>query len=234
MATQTSNLNLTKPAEGEAYSVPIVNDNMQKIDDFAGTLKATTLASGTNFNDLTVPNTGAHVLYNGSNISQMTNVPTEVASQAWPFLVECFRVGAGGSGYYTRQILHVYATSSSPVNIFVRSQSYVGSGTTWLGWEKLASRTDGVYWIDARRNNITQSNAGANYYVMTTPFPSLTGHSRRVLAMYTNNNNVIVLRSSVASDGTVTVYTWNLSNTSQTFDIIGVYAYMPDYSQIVP
>lgn len=36
MATQTTNLNLTKPAEGEAYSVPIVNENMQKIDDFAG------------------------------------------------------------------------------------------------------------------------------------------------------------------------------------------------------
>ena len=36
MATQTSNLNLTKPAEGEAYSVPVVNENMQKIDNFAG------------------------------------------------------------------------------------------------------------------------------------------------------------------------------------------------------
>lgn len=36
MATQTTNLNLTKPAESEAYSVPIVNANMDKIDEFAG------------------------------------------------------------------------------------------------------------------------------------------------------------------------------------------------------
>ena len=38
MATNTTNLNLVKPADNESYSVPIVNENMQKIDDFAGNL----------------------------------------------------------------------------------------------------------------------------------------------------------------------------------------------------
>ena len=38
MATNTSNLALTKAADGEAYSVSVVNQNLQKIDDFAGDL----------------------------------------------------------------------------------------------------------------------------------------------------------------------------------------------------
>lgn len=38
MASTTSKLGLTKPASGEAYSLDVVNTNMQKIDDFAGSI----------------------------------------------------------------------------------------------------------------------------------------------------------------------------------------------------
>ena len=38
MASTTTNLELTKPANGENYSLDVWNANMQKIDDFAGKL----------------------------------------------------------------------------------------------------------------------------------------------------------------------------------------------------
>lgn len=39
MASSTTNLSLTKPASNENYSLDVWNQNFQKIDDFAGTVK---------------------------------------------------------------------------------------------------------------------------------------------------------------------------------------------------
>lgn len=45
MATNTTNLNLVKPADGESYSVGIVNANSDKIDEFAGKQGVATLST---------------------------------------------------------------------------------------------------------------------------------------------------------------------------------------------
>ena len=148
MSSNTPNLNLVKLSGTDNFSnANGLAGNWDKVDQFAGKSKATTLASGTNFNDLLGQNTGETTLYNGSNLSQMTNTPSEVASQAWPFLLRVYRVGAGSSGYYTQQILHVYSTTGSKFNTFVRSQSYIESGTNWLDWQKLAL-TDALSTVD--------------------------------------------------------------------------------------
>ena len=85
-------------------------------------------------------------------------------------------------------------------------------------------------WMEASRTGVTQA-PGSNYWAMTTAFPAKSGFSRRVLYMETNNANVIVVRCSVNGDGTVTVYTYNLSDSNQTFNISGIYGYLADASK---
>ena len=81
--------------------------------------------------------------------------------------------------------------------------------------------------MDATRTGITQAS-GANYWTLTTIFQAKTGYSRRIMHMETTNPNVIVVRCNINADGSVTVYTYNLSSASQNFDINGVFAYLAD------
>lgn len=52
MASTTTNLGLTKPASGEAYSIDVVNGNTQKIDDFAGECLNATMGGVASINAL--------------------------------------------------------------------------------------------------------------------------------------------------------------------------------------
>ena len=52
MATNTSNLALTKSADGEAYSVSVVNGNLDKIDSFAGDILHTNQGTPTSLSAL--------------------------------------------------------------------------------------------------------------------------------------------------------------------------------------
>ena len=51
MATKTSNLNLTKPAQGDAYDVDDFNSNFKIIDDYAGTTQTNLKIMNNNINN---------------------------------------------------------------------------------------------------------------------------------------------------------------------------------------
>lgn len=68
MASTTSKLGLTKPASGEAYSIDVVNQNMQKIDDFAADLTRKTTHRGT-ANSNYISALEGQIVRNGSVVS---------------------------------------------------------------------------------------------------------------------------------------------------------------------
>jgi hypothetical protein len=88
------------------------------------------------FNNLTGNNV-ATVWYRGENLSNFTNTPSDVSSNAWPFALEVIKVGQG----YVRQILHIYAVYSggkTQIRTFVRQQTYREGTIQWGAWEEFA------------------------------------------------------------------------------------------------
>ena len=96
------------------------------------------LSSGTDLNTLVLPTNDKKIkVYRGENLSQMTNKPSGVTG-AWPFCLMLLPIG----GAYTKQILHIYGTDTTPDYVYVRTQTYLAGGVVWTDWQQSPTRAE--------------------------------------------------------------------------------------------
>lgn len=123
MATTTNNLNLTKPASGESYNLDVVNQNTQKIDDFAGVVN-------TNLSKL---NTAAAYASN-QNLDNYTTTGS-------------YHVGTDTSSSPTGAVIYgilvVYSAHDTIAQTFIRIDNMVytrvkaNASSSWSGWQDI-------------------------------------------------------------------------------------------------
>lgn len=135
----TPTINLRKPARADFVSVVNdINDNMDKIDNYAYTTneaianigKRTVLSSG-DFNTLTVTIGAENKYYYGSSIQSMTNAPTDTTG-SWSLDVI-------DMNSYCVQQLTVYGVQA--VHLYQRQQYWSGA-KTWGPWQEFALKSD--------------------------------------------------------------------------------------------
>lgn len=159
MATTTSNLGLTKAADGEAYSVTVVNQNLQKIDD-AHHLNYAKVTTQTDANACTVPRDSMTLkCWEGEDVTLLTNRPSDLTTAGWPFLLEVKHMG-----FYSSQTLYVFSSNNTIPKIYYRQQGYTGGSIVWGSWNPMIGATI--------RNTLTGAASGITqngYYVVDLP-----------------------------------------------------------------
>ena len=81
----------------------------------------------------------------------------------------------------------------------------------------LKNHSQPILWIALTRKNVSQAS-GPNYWNLGS-FPPINGYTRFVLDMRSNNSNIVATRWTLNDNENLTVYTYNLSSTNQTFDL---------------
>lgn len=95
--------------------------------------------------------------------------------------------------------------------------------------KSLYDHSQPILWKSFSRSNVSQAS-GQNYWTMGT-FPPITGYTRFVLDMRPSNNNIIATRWEINNNGSLLVYTYNLSTASQTFDLNAYCVYIKSSEQ---
>ena len=118
MSTSTSHYNLTKPANGENYSLDIWNSNMDKIDAgiWAGLRYRGTLSSSNDLNNITT---------DGLYYIQSTAPANSPSGQTviWSIFVQFSP---------SSSMVHQFIIRPASGKIFMRERS--GVGAVWLEW----------------------------------------------------------------------------------------------------
>ena len=120
MADYTTNLNLKQPGGDEDALISDINDNMTKIDNFAGSVAGyTIMSSGTDFNSLRTRSN-----YLVGNITQMSHYPT----------------GCGSSGFLHIDNYSTYIIQEFRGNLGSAHRFSYDSGSTWVAWIDMSKR----------------------------------------------------------------------------------------------
>jgi len=99
-------------------------------------------------------------VYRGESISQMINKPSDI-SASWPFCLMLLPVG----GTYTKQILHIYGTPTTPDHVYVRTQTYLSGSITWTDWQQSPTRAE----IDALNTHVPTTSTLGTLDLNTLP-----------------------------------------------------------------
>lgn len=154
MATFTPNLSLELQGGGERASLVVLNENLTKLDTFAGSMNGkfayTTMPSNTDLNTLTTRNN-----YMVGNMSQMTHAPN----------------GCGTSGFFYVDKNSSYIYQVFYGNLGSAHRFSYDSGSTWVDWFDPNSQIDPIVgaksWItSANLDNYTETGL---YMIGATP-----------------------------------------------------------------
>lgn len=152
MASTTPNIGLTLPTGAENVSRQIINDNNTKIDTAIGTLNSNitnhdiTLASISN--DLNNAVTPGIVMFNGSQVSSVSNVP--VSKGGYVLVFKC----------KDNEIIQEYITRRTEgiQNVFIR----IKAGSTWSPWEEVTLNSKTAILLDTQ--TFANAKAMCNYF----------------------------------------------------------------------
>ena len=119
MSTSTSHYNLTKPANGESYSLDVWNGNMDKIDAaiWAGLRYRGTLSPSNDLNNITTD--GIYYIQS----TAPTNSPSD-QTVIWSIFVQFSP---------SSSMVHQFIIRPAGGKIFVRERS--GISASWLPWQ---------------------------------------------------------------------------------------------------
>ena len=161
MATFTPNLNLELQGGGERASLVVLNENLTKLDTFAGDIselnninypisKGDVISSAVDFNTLTTP--GVKTIAQNSVMSSCTNRPGDIGGRLaiW---------SASGTALTTAWAAGGQMFINFVGNQYMRSANTNGSGViTWSSWELLAKYSQITPLIGSNKTWITSAN----------------------------------------------------------------------------
>lgn len=149
MATNTTNLNLKKPAQEDFYNVDDFNENFQKIDDFAGRKD--------NPHGVTAKQIGAWAIStNGmvANISDLNNLVTSGYYKGSNVLKNTPDTPKNGDiiivfTWDENSVLQIYSTTQAGYPIWYRKSNFGDDGSgnptrVWTAWKKLATTSENL------------------------------------------------------------------------------------------
>lgn len=129
--TQYNAQTLAGSAQSVKSALDILNNNISR----------EILSSGTNLNTLVASNF-TNKYYRGSAINAMTNIPSDLSSNAFPFALDVVAINT-----YSKQILYMYGGQNYT---YERRQVQQSGSTVWSAWEKMPTRSE----VDALNSNL--------------------------------------------------------------------------------
>ena len=135
-----------------------------------------TITTQTNADELQTQGKRIRIV-SGENVLLLTNRPSSLQNEVWPFVLEIKRMGL----FYDTQILYMYTTANSPPIIYYRQESYAGGHPVWMPWYRLAVVRDDTLGDGFRKSYVPGQTV--TVAPQTICYGHITGDTRYVNVM---------------------------------------------------